>query len=169
MLSSDVTEFLKLQLNESLLTHAIQIHVVDMQRAKTKMAMQLACACLGTLALHQTVGQNVPSMLTVPILLRALDKSVKILVLAFVVKMPSATSRTTTLFANASLDTLEIRSHTARRNQNHPKTRAFQIHVVQMPMDEFQATDACVNVKGTTLEILLLVARENVSTIKIVP
>jgi hypothetical protein len=71
-----------------------------MLSAKIKMAMQPVCAKKAISAHHPIAGLNVKSMLIVPTLWLALGKSVKIPVLASVVKTQNAMSKITMLSAN---------------------------------------------------------------------
>jgi len=78
----------------------ILTHVGDMPSAKIKMAMQPVCAKKAISAHHPIAGLNVKSMLIVPTLWLVLGKSVKIPVLASVVKTQNATSKITMLSAS---------------------------------------------------------------------
>ena len=68
----------------------ILTHVGATPFAKIKMAMLLVCAKRAILAHHLTAGQSVKSIMIAPTNWHVLDKSVKILVLTFVVKMQNA-------------------------------------------------------------------------------
>ena len=78
----------------------ILTHVGDMPSAKIKMAMQPVCAKKAILAHLPIADLNVKSTPIVPTLWLVLAKSVKILVLASVVKTQNATSKITMLSAN---------------------------------------------------------------------
>ena len=68
----------------------ILTHVAVTPFAKIEMALLLACVKKAILAHHLTAGQSVKSIMIAPTNWHVLDKSVKILVLTFVVKMQNA-------------------------------------------------------------------------------
>ena len=89
--------------------HAIQIHVVSMPCARSRVARLCVNVSETTKEIHcRSVNQNVSSVMTVPPTLPVSTLSVLILVQEPVVSMPTAQSKITTQSASVMKDTLVI-------------------------------------------------------------